>query len=63
MLYAFATAPDYEIRMSGAARIVWIIACITCPAILTGFRFYWVIPLNAATYALVGALVERLRPR
>jgi hypothetical protein len=63
MVYAFATAPDYEIQTSGADRLVWILAVITCPANLTDLRYYWVVPLNAATYDLVGALVGRLPRR
>jgi uncharacterized RDD family membrane protein YckC len=60
-LYAFATAPDYEIPMTLTERFVWTLACITCPIVLAGVYFYWVLIANAATYALVGLIVETLR--
>lgn len=54
VLYAFATAPDYEIPM-------WTFARITCPAVLAGLYFYWVLLINVVTYAIVGLIVEALR--
>ena len=57
-LYAFAEAPDTEVRFSLADRVVQGLAYLTCPAAALGVRFYWVIPLNAVTYALLGSLVE-----
>jgi hypothetical protein len=57
--YALATAPDYEIAMSATERAIWALAAITCPPILSGARFYWVIPINGAIYALLGIIVER----
>jgi hypothetical protein len=60
-LYAFATVPDYEIRMTGIQHFVLICAYITCPVIYTGLRFYWILPLDAVTYALIGIIVERVR--
>jgi hypothetical protein len=59
--YAFATAPDYETAMTAGQRAIWAIAVITCPIILRGARFYWVIPINGALYAAVGFIVETLR--
>ena len=59
-LYAFATAPLTNERM----RDVWILACVTCPIILAShfpLSLYWVLAANAATYALVGLIVETLR--
>jgi hypothetical protein len=61
VLYAFATAPDYEIPMSPTGRVVWTLARITCPILLAGVYFYWVLLLNTVTYALVGLIVETLR--
>ena len=61
VLYAFATAPDYEIPMTSMERVVWTFARITCPAVLAGVYFYWVLLINAVTYAVVGLIVEALR--
>jgi hypothetical protein len=61
VLYAFATAPDYEIPMSPTERVLWTFACITCPIVLAGVYFYWVLLVNTVTYALVGTIVETLR--
>jgi len=64
-LYAFATAP---IPIS-VLPVVWTLARLTCPVVFAGFYFhfgvgfYWVLLANAATYALVGLIVETLRPR
>ena len=47
--------------------IVWTLAGLTQPVVLVGFlfhfglHFYWVLLANAATYALVGVIVEILR--
>ena len=61
MLFAFATAPDYEISMTPTERLVWTFARITCPVVLAGVYFYWVLLVNTVTYALVGLIVETLR--
>jgi hypothetical protein len=53
--------PRYEIPMTSMERFVLILACITCPTVLAGIYFYWVLIANAATYALVGLIVETLR--
>jgi len=60
-LYAFATAPDYEIPMTSMGRLVWALACVTCPIMLAGVYFYWVLIANAAIYALIGFMMEMLR--
>lgn len=62
-LYAFATAPDYEIPMTLTERVIWAFAVATCPIILAGVYFIWVPPVNAVTYALIGLIVEKLRRR
>jgi hypothetical protein len=63
VLYAFATAPLTNERM----RDVWIFACLTCPVQIAGSYFplslYSVLVANAATYALVGLMVETLRKK
>lgn len=43
--------------------IVLALARATCPVVLLHFslHFYWVLLANAATYALVGLMVETLR--
>jgi hypothetical protein len=47
--------------------IVNILARITCPIATAGAHFaisvYWVLIANAATYALVGVIVETLRQK
>jgi hypothetical protein len=68
-LYIFATAP---IPIS-VEPIVWTLARLTCPVVFASFHFdfgvriYWVLLANAATYALVGLIVEtllkKLKPR
>lgn len=50
--YRIAPASDYEIPLS--KQLLEAIAVITCPALLTGATFHWVIPLNGVIYALVG---------
>jgi hypothetical protein len=50
-----------------ASTAIVTLARLTCPVAFVGsyfhfgFRFYWVLLANAATYALVGLLVEALR--
>jgi hypothetical protein len=47
--------------------IAWTLAQLTCPIVFASFKFhfpigvYWVLIANAATYALVGLIVETLR--
>jgi hypothetical protein len=57
-LYAFATAPF-------SLRNVWTLVSVTCPIAIAGMHFpislYWTLAANAATYALVGLIVESLR--
>lgn len=46
--------------------ILWVLARLTCPISLLGrypLGFYTVLVANAATYALVGAVVETIRGR
>jgi hypothetical protein len=64
-LYAFATTPP---AMTSADPIVTLVE-FTCPVVLAGFYFhfgvslYWSLLANAATYALIGLIVETLRQR
>ena len=62
-LYALATFP---VPMT-SEPIVWTLVRLTCPMAFASFHFhfpvsiYWVLLGNAATYALVGLIVETLR--
>jgi hypothetical protein len=59
-LYFFPTATI-------SAGPIWTLARLTCPVVFASFYFhfplgvYWAILANAATYALVGLIVESLR--
>lgn len=58
--YVLATAPHTNERMHD----VWILAGITCPIIFARslpVSVYQVLMANAATYALIGLVVESLR--
>ena len=61
-LFAAATFPSVE-RM----RDVWTVVCVTCPIAIVGMHhaisFYETLIANAATYALLGLIVETLRKR
>jgi hypothetical protein len=61
-LYALAAKPP---AMTSADPIM-ILVRLTCPIALLSFyplRLYWVLLANAATYALVGLIVETIRQR
>ena len=64
-LYVLATFP---IQIT-SEPIVWTLVRLTCPIVFAGFHshfpvsIYWVLLANAATYALVGLIVETLRLR
>ena len=51
-----------------SAQPAWTLAPVTCPIAFASFYFhfpvrvYWSVFANGATYALVGLIVERLRP-
>ena len=56
-LYISATMP-------AARASTWTLACLTCPIAFArqyALSFYLVVVANAATYALVGAVVETMR--
>jgi hypothetical protein len=63
-LYAAATFPS---PITPGQTIVWTLVNLTCPIVFVGFHFhfgiklYWVLLANAATYGLIGAIVETLR--
>jgi hypothetical protein len=62
-LYVLATFP----MQITSEPIVWTLVRLTCPIAFAGFHFhfpvsiYWFFLANAATYALVGLIVETLR--
>jgi hypothetical protein len=59
-LYVSATFPT----PLAADGVVWILACLSCPVALAhhyALSFYLVVLANAATYALVGVIVETIR--
>jgi hypothetical protein len=62
-LYAFAATPP---AMTSADPILTLVK-FTCPVVAAGFYFhfgvslYWSLLANAATYALLGLIVETLR--
>jgi hypothetical protein len=56
-LYISATSP-------APLGILWTLAYLTCPIALArhyALSFYFVLIMNAATYALVGTVVETIR--
>jgi hypothetical protein len=61
--YFFPIAPN----SAASAEAMWTLARITCPVAFASLHFhfpiafYWAILANAATYALVGLIVESLR--
>ena len=64
-LYAFATTPP---AMTSADPIVTLVE-LTCPVVFASVHFHfalgldWSIVSNAATYGLIGLIVETLRHR
>ena len=64
-LYAFVR----PIPITSAEPIVRTLAGLTQPIVLAGFyfhfglHFYWVLAANAATYGLLGLIMETLRQR
>ena len=61
-LYAFATSPFTNQRMQD----IWPLVHLTCPITFVSHHplgLPWVLAANAATYALVGLIVEALRQK
>ena len=62
-LYAFATTPP---AMTSADPIVTLVE-LTCPVVFASLHFhfalgmYWCLLANAATYGLIGLMVETIR--
>lgn len=68
--YVFATAPHYKItagapryETSLSQRLLWAVEIVTCPALLRGMIFYWMVPLNGVIYAIVGFAVALVQSR
>lgn len=63
-LYAAAIFPN---QLLSAGPIPWVLINVTCPVAFASFHFHFGIKLysvvlaNAATYALIGLIVENLR--
>jgi hypothetical protein len=63
-VYAVITFPS---PITPAQPLVWNLALLTQPIAFASFKFHfpvslsWVLTANAATYALLGLLVEALR--
>jgi hypothetical protein len=58
----------WTLYISGASptppAVMWTLAYLTCPIALArhyALSFYFVLPVNAATYALAGTIVEIVR--
>ncbi len=64
VLYTFVVPFDFLDR-SLRQPVVLAAAFVTCPISYLGrhfpLHFWWVPPINAATYALIGVIVETLR--
>ena len=63
-IYAAATFPE---QLISAGPLLWTLINVTCPIAFAsvhfhfGIKLYWVVVANAATYALIGLVVESLR--
>ena len=66
-LWALYAASAFPTPLISSQPLVWNLINITCPIVLASFHFdfgiklYWVLLANAATYGLLGLLVESLR--
>jgi hypothetical protein len=64
VLYTFLTPPD-QLNMSLREPVTEAVLFISCPVVFAlrnlPLAFWWVPPINAATYAVIGLVVEILR--
>jgi len=64
IVFGFLMPPDYLVA-SMRNPVVEALAITTCPISIAGryfpLRFWWIPPINAASYAVVGLIVETLR--
>jgi hypothetical protein len=64
VLYTFATPPEHLI-LTMRGPVVEALAFTSCPVAFAGryfpLHFWWVPPINAATYAVIGLILETLR--
>jgi hypothetical protein len=64
IVYTFLTPPE-ELGVALREPVVEALAFATCPISYAGryfpLHFWWIPPINAATYALIGLIVEMLR--
>ena len=66
IVYAFAAPPEsFGASMRNPVLKAFIFT--SCPISIAGsyfpLRFWWLPPINAATYALIGVIVETLRSK
>jgi len=68
-LWAVYSAATFPSPLISAQPIVWTLLDLTCPIAFASFHFhfgiklYWVLLANAATYSLLGFVIETLRQR
>jgi len=64
-IYILATIGTPLQNPGGSHGVGWALICLTCPIALAGRHYpetiYFVLIVNAATYALVGGVVETMR--
>jgi hypothetical protein len=64
VLYSFSAFPS---PIGPTGSFTWNLAVLTQPIAFASFhfnvgmKFYWVVLINTATYALVGVIIEMLR--
>jgi hypothetical protein len=65
LVYALVAGPSHNLYYSGP--IIWTLLGLSCPVAVASFYFHFPLSVyasfvvNAATYALVGLIVESLR--
>ena len=66
VIYTFVMPPE-SLGVSLREPLVRAMLYLSCPVSYAGryypMKFWWVLLLNAATYAVVGLLLEMLRPK
>ena len=66
VIYTFATLPD-SLMVSLREPVVRAALYLSCPVSYAGryypIKFWWVLLVNAATYAAIGSILEVLRAK
>jgi hypothetical protein len=64
VLYTFVATPE-QVMLAMRDPVVKAMAFVTCPITYTGryvpLRYWWIPPINAVSYGVVGILTELLR--